>query len=204
MTLGETAGFALKLHGAIWLAGAAAYYKYGDRTDLFEKAARGNRNARQTLRDSIAGELGRQLSPVVRDAARTKTPLLNPNGSYIEQPADVTASEAFYQAIRDFVANSSGALVDYRQILRSTEQWRKWAGRLSHSILALVVLETSMLACVVLLELIGMTDDTREIIMLWSFAPTFVTALTVLVCLAAVHFNQTTISTLRERHDPEA
>ena len=34
MTLGEVAGLGLKVHGAVFLAAAAAYYKFGDRTDL--------------------------------------------------------------------------------------------------------------------------------------------------------------------------
>lgn len=204
MTLGESAGLVLKLHGAVWLAGAAAYYRYGDRTDLFDKAMRGNRNARQTIRDDIAGELGKQLSPVIRDATRTKTTILDPSGKYAEQPTDFASSESFYQAVRDFVSSSSGALLDYRQILRASERWSRWAGRLSHCVLGLVILETLMLAAVLVVQLTGWSETTQERLMLWSFAPTATVALMVLVSLTLVHVNQSTISHLRERHDPEA
>src|ERR1051326_2443317 len=112
MTVGEAAGLALKVHGAAWVAAAAAYYKYGDRTELFEKALQGNRTARQAIRDNIATNLSKQLQPVVRDAARVRSPVLDAGGAYIEHATDVTESEPFYQAIRDYVSLSTGALID--------------------------------------------------------------------------------------------
>ncbi len=74
MTLTAAAALAMKVHGAVWLAAAAAYYKYGDRTNLFSRALQGNRSLRQALRDNIAADLGKQLQPVIRDAARTRSP----------------------------------------------------------------------------------------------------------------------------------
>ena len=73
MTLGEAAGLALKVHGAVWLAAAAAYYKYGDRTNLFEKSLQGNRSARQSILDTVASDLSKQLQPVVRDATGARS-----------------------------------------------------------------------------------------------------------------------------------
>ncbi len=90
MTIGEAAGLALKVHGAVWVAAAAAYYKYGDRTELLEKAVRGNRSARQSLRDNIATELQKQLVPVVRDATRLAgvVDVLNLEAKFFKRSAD--------------------------------------------------------------------------------------------------------------------
>ena len=205
MNVGEAAALGLKVHGPVWIAAAAAYYKYGDRTDLFEKAVRGNRSARQSIRDNIATELRKQLQSVVQNAAGVRASLLDATGAYIEQSTDVTESEPFYQAIRDFVGASTGALLDYRLMLHANDRWRVWARRLSNSILALVSLETFMLAAGMLVFVLG---DLSRVVKPWitiaSFAPTAVLVCLVFVCLAFVHTNQGLIADLRERYDPEA
>ena len=108
MTLSDAAGLALKVHGAVWLAAVAAYYKYGDRTDLFEKALRGNQSLRQAVRDNIATDLSKQLQPVIRDAICVRSPVLDAGGDYVERVTDITKSELYYQAIRDYVSRSTG------------------------------------------------------------------------------------------------
>ena len=95
MTLSDVAALALKVHGAVWLAAVAAYYKYGDRTDLFSRALQGNHRLRQAVRDNIAADLSQQLQPVIRDATRTRFPVLDDAGAYIEYATDITESEAF-------------------------------------------------------------------------------------------------------------
>lgn len=80
MTLGEIAGLGLKVHGAVFLAAAAAYYKFGDRTDLVEKSHKSNRTAKKIMRDRIASDLLEQLRPVVRTAINVRSPLFNADG----------------------------------------------------------------------------------------------------------------------------
>jgi hypothetical protein len=177
MTLGEAAGLALKV----------------------------NRSARQAIRDNIATDLSKQLQPVVRDATRARSPVLDAGGGYIEHATDITESEPFYQAIRDYVSLSAGALVDYRSILQTTERWRTWAHRLSQSILALVILEIVIMACAVLVLVIA--DLTRSAAPWWflaSLVPTAVIVVLLLCCLCIVHVKHGVIVDLRERYDPKA
>jgi hypothetical protein len=205
MTLGEAAGLALKIHGAVWLAAAAAYYKYGDRTELFEKALQGNRSARQAIRDNIATDLSKHLQPVVRNAARVRSPVLDAGGAYVEHATNITESEPFYQAMRDFVSLSAGALIDYRQLLRYTERWRTWAHRLSQSILVLLVVELLLIAGSVLVLVVA--DVTQTATWWWLLASLSPTALVVVFlfwCLCAVHLKHGVIVELRERYDPKA
>ena len=95
MTSSEAAALALKVHGAVWLAAVAAYYKYGDRIDLFDKALRGNRRLREAVRDNVATDLSKQLQPVIRNATSATSPVLDVDGSYIEHAADITESDSF-------------------------------------------------------------------------------------------------------------
>ncbi len=205
MTLGDAAGLALKVHGAVWLAAAAAYYKYGDRTDLFEKALQGNRSARQAIRDNIATELSKQLQQVVRDATRARSPVLDAAGAYIEHATDITESEPFYQAIRDYVSLSLGALVDYRRILEATDRWRTWAHRLSRCILVLLFLQILVMTGAVLVLVFA--DPNRTAAPWWfvgSLVPTGIAVVLLFSCLSVVHVEHGVMVDLRERYDPKA
>lgn len=204
MTLSDAAGLALKVHGAVWLAAVAAYYKYGDRTDLFHKALRGNRSLRQVVRDNIATDLSKQLQPVIRNATRTTSPVLDASGTYVEQVADITESEPFYQAIRDFVSASVGSLLDYRLVLETADCWRKWAHRLSRAILALVILETLVIAGALL---VSVTANQNEIAVSWflaSLGPTCTLVVYLFWCLCIVNMKQGMMVDLREQYDPES
>lgn len=205
MTIGEAAGLALKVHGAVWLAAAAAYYKYGDRTELFEKALQGNRSARESILDAVAGELGKELQPVVREATGARSPVLDAAGGYIEHALDVTEGELFYQALRDYVSGSAEALLDYRRILHCATAWKKWAHRLSRCILALLILEVSVMGGA-LLALIF--DDVSRIAPPWwmaaSLSPTAVVVVILFVCLCFMNAKHGVIVDLRERYDPKA
>ena len=204
MTLSDAVGLALKVHGGVWLAAVAAYYKYGDRTDLFDKALRGNRSLGQAVRDNVATDLSKQLQPVIRDATRATSPVLDAAGDYIEHVADITNSEPFYQAIRDYVSLSAGSLLDYRLVLETADRWRTWAHRLSRSILVLVIFEPLVMAGALLVRV---TADLGRTATPWwflaSLAPTCILVVSLFLCLCIVHMKHGVMLDLRERYDSE-
>ena len=203
MTLGNLAVLALKVHGAVWVAAAAAYYKYGDRTDLFDKALRGNRSLRQSVQDNVAIDLSNQLQPAIREATRATSLVMGADGRYIERVADITESESFYQAVRDYVARSADSLSDYRLVSETVDCWRKWAHRLSLSILVLVIFETLMIAGAVL---VSVTVDNSKVTLIWfllSLAPTGILVASLFVCLCVVHVKHGKMVDLRERYEPK-
>ena len=205
MTLSDAAGLALQVHGAVWVAAAAAYYKYGDRTNLFEKTLRGNQDLRRALRDNIATDLSKHLQTVVRDATHARSPVLDAAGSYIEHATDITESEPFYQAIRDYVSISAGSLLDYRLVLKTEPRWRTWAHRLSHAILALLILETLAIAAAVLVPVIAEPSRTVPLFaFLASFTPTCIVIVLLFCCLCIVHVTHGIIVDLREHYDSES
>ena len=202
MTLSDAAGLALQVHSAIWIAAAAAYYRYGDRTNLFEKTLRGNHDLRRALRDNIATDLNKQLQPVVRDATRARSPVLNAAGSYIEHATDITESEPFYQAIRDYVSSSAGSLLDYRLVLKTEARWRTWAHRMSHSLLALLAWETLSIGGSAIAPMIAAPG--QNVTTAWylaTFAPTCVVIVLLFCCLFNVHVKHSILVDLRERYD---
>ena len=202
MTLSAVAALALKVHGAVLVVAIAAYYKYGDRTSLFSRALQGNRRLRQAVRDNIAAELSRHLQPVIRDAAHTTSPVLNEAGEYIEYATDITESEAFYQAIRDYVSLSASSLLDYRLAIQSGDRWRAWAHRLSSSILTLVILETFLVTAALVAPFVV---DASRVVAPWCFlaslVPTCILVIVLFGCLCTVHIKHGTLVDLRERYD---
>lgn len=205
MNAPEAAGLALKIHGAVWLAAAAAFYKYGDRTELFDKTLRGNQATREAIRDRIAEDMGNQIRPVLRDstARRVRSPILNPSGTnYEEDAGEITRGEPFRQAIRDFVSADSGSLLDYRSILTNADAWRLWAHRLSRWILVLVISQTVILLLDVLTLIFV---DPARIAPPWaipaSLAPTAIIVLPLFFSLCMVHVKHGVIVDIRERYD---
>ena len=202
MTVADATRWVLSVHGTVWVAAAAAYYKYGDRTKLFSEFPKEGRRLRQAVRDKIASELAAQLRPVVRDSASVHSTLLSPGGDYIEESVDITVGERYYQAIHDFVTNASGALVDYRLALAAVRVWRVWAHRLSSSILILVVLEpVVLLTALVVLVPMNETDQAPLWLLLLGSLPTGAVIVGVFLSLILVHMKQGVIIDLEERYD---
>lgn len=203
MTIAEATSLALSVHGAVCLVAAAAYYKFGDRKVLFDKLPQDCRRLMRSIKDEITTDLWAQLRPIVRDSIRAQTTTIKTKGDeYIEEPADVTEGEIYYQAIRDFVTNSSGSLVDYSVILKTVKAWRVWAHLLSWLILILVILEVALLA-MTLLVLVSINGT--EIAPLWSLllgsVPTVVLIVGVFTCLILVHVKQGTIVDMKINYD---
>ena len=205
MTLDDATSLAFTVHGATWIATAAAYYRYGDRTDLFDKSLRGCRRTRQSIRDALATSLSAHLGPVVKDSARVRSAVLDAAGHFLDQQANLAESEPYYQAIRDFVSRSAGALVDYRLALDTVKLWKTWAHRLSKSILFLLVLETVMLGWTVIAVVSAdlSTQASRWTLAVGS-APTTAIILATLCCLVMLNMNHGRLVDLKERYDPDS
>jgi len=203
MTLDDAIQLSLKIHGPVWLAVAAAYYRFGDRREFFEKAVRSNKQTLELIRDDIATELADCLKPIVTADFRVKSAIMDPSGGYIENSVEVTAGEPYYQSLRDYVSKAAGPLIEYGLIIRLNNRWNTWARRLSHSLLLALALEVVILGISIVLLLSG--DPKFEVprsLLALSVLPTALSVSAVLVCLAVVHRTQSDITNVRERYDP--
>ena len=190
MTIEDATSLAFTVHSAIWIATAAAYYRYGDRTDLFDKSLQGCRRTRQSIRDALATSLSAHLSPVIKDSARVRSAVLDPAGHFLDKPVNLAESEPYYQAIRDFVSRSAGALIDYRLALDTVESWKTWAHRLSKAVLFLLVLETVMLGwAVTTIVSADMSTQVSHWTLALGSAPTAAIVLATLCCLVMLNVN---------------
>ena len=202
MNFAEATTLAFSVHGAVLLVAATTYFKYANPKELFDKLPEEIRRLRQSIRNRITSEIADQLRPIVRDSTSVRTGLFRPEGDYFEKPADVTEGEGYYQAVHDFVTNSSTALVDYSLVIGTAKAWRDWAHRLSSSILFLVILESFMLAST-LLVLVSINETLQ--VPLWALlvgsVPTAIVMSGVFTCLIYVHRKQGVIVDLKENYD---
>src|SRR6266852_9727879 len=153
MTHSELVNLILGCHTSIFVAASAAYYKYGDRTELFNRSLQGTDSAFGRIRQRITVELADALKPIFENPGSVPTPIFAPSGeSYIERAVNPVGSELYKEAIRDFLENSGDAIADYRSLLLARRGWCFWARFLSWSLLGLLVLEILLLASIGLLD----------------------------------------------------
>jgi hypothetical protein len=200
MTPTDLLNAALGFHGAAFVGAATAYYKYGDRSELFSKSLAGTEAALVQMRSHIADELGRVLAPLFASPGTDPYPILDPTGSrYVERPLNPVGSEAYKEAVRDFCETYSVVIVHYRTLHRSCERWLAWARTISWTILLLTVWE--LVACAIggLLKL----DDWPPSfsVVAASFFPTAVFAACLIVQLFALQYHHDGIMDIRGRYN---
>ncbi len=116
----------------------AAFYKFGDRTDAYEKSLHGADATVTAVRREIAFALGIRLKPVFDNpGAVVELTVVDALGNPLRQ-AEVSpvGSERYMDAIADFISSDAEHIVDYRTVTRSKNSWCDWAKRLSWTLYA--------------------------------------------------------------------
>ncbi len=136
-TLSDWVNLGLGLDGAVLLAYIAAFYKYGDRTDVYKTALAGIRELLVTIERDIAFQLAMRLQPVFSDAHTViEVSLFQPDGTlFKEVSVSPVGSEKYREAILDFLLAHVDAMQAYREVTIARDSWAMWARRLSRGIL---------------------------------------------------------------------
>jgi hypothetical protein len=135
--------FALTFHASAFAACIVAYYKYGDRTEIFERSLDGTESALAQMRRLIAYQLGVRLKPVFDGSDRVvEITIVDPLGNPArEVSVSPVGSERYNDALFDFVESSRQHLVDYRTLCELRSRWMWWNEKLSLSVLSLMIIE---------------------------------------------------------------
>jgi len=149
MTHQDMLNITLSVHGAVFVGAIAAWYKYGDRSDVLAKSLEGTDNLLRKLRILISSDLSKHIREVLSTVPANPQAILGPDGKnaiYTEKVSNFLESEAFRQAIGDFVSSGANVISDYRVLARARASWCFWARLLSWSILAIIILQAVFLA----------------------------------------------------------
>ena len=187
MTHNDLVNLCLSYHTPVMVAVLAAYYKYGDRTEIFRKSLQGTDATLTRLRQKIAVELEKKLQPIFENSG-TMSVLLIPE-SYTERPANPVGSEVYRESIRDFLDTSSEAVGDYRTLYIARRRWCFWAKFLSWSLLVLLGWQFVVVGSIMFVDKVG-GIPISDWLLKWSALPSglvMVCCLTSLPCMLRCH-----------------
>lgn len=124
----------------------AAWYKYGDRTDLAKKHLDGTKEAVDGLRAYLGRALAAAVKPtikrileeqgVVQDDGTLKIP---PNALLEEFRGD-----NFQDDVSAFVTRDLDEMISYRTLVNERKHWSTWARGLSWGVFSLMVVEIAL------------------------------------------------------------
>jgi hypothetical protein len=111
----------------------AAWYKYGDRTDLAKKSLDGTKEALDELRAYLGRALADAVKPTVeRILAEQGDPVV-----ILEE----LRGENFQDDVSAFVTRDLDEMVTYRMLVHERKHWSLWAQRLSWGVYILMAVE---------------------------------------------------------------
>jgi len=187
-------------HAAILVAAVAAYYKFGDRTDVIAKSLQGTEDSVRELRRRIAGDLADWLRKDLAQSSTVANLILGPaTQSYVERPTDVFAGERYRDSVRSFVEASMNRLVDCRSLVSLRDEWIRCARHLSWLILGLVAYEALVAGSLALIDRMGVFTFPDAIIK-WAGAPTAVALVVLLVQMVVMLRLHDRITDIRQKY----
>jgi hypothetical protein len=139
----EWLSWSLGVDGAALLAYIAAFYRYGDRTEVYRNSLSGTRDLIVEIERQIAFELAVRLKPVFSGDIPPviEVVLFQADGSLSrEVTVNPVGSEKYREAVLDFVLSQNDAMIAYRIVTLCRNRWVRWARCLSWSLLAGIVM----------------------------------------------------------------
>jgi hypothetical protein len=190
-------GIAATAHAAVLLGALAAYYKFGDRTEIVARSLRGIDDTLRELRRLIAADLADALrEDLIEDASVAAAVTAH---AYVERPAPLFASERYRESVREFVERSTSRMVDCRSLVLGRDAWSRAASRLSWTLLTLVGYQACVAGLLVFLDKTGVVQFPDSLV-IWAAAPTAVLILSCGLWLVLVQRKHDIISDIRQRY----
>ena len=187
---------ALGTHATLLVGVLAAYYKYGDRTEI---TARGLQGTDATLRE-IRRKIAASLADAVREQLAAPTLILEASTeSYVERPSNPLESERYREAVRDFVEGNSSFLIDCRNLTLYRNAWLRAARRLSWILLAFGAYEGAVAGALALVDKTGVFSI-PDVAVLLAAIPTALFFLAGLLCLGSMQVDHDRIMSIRNRY----
>jgi hypothetical protein len=119
----------------------AAWYKYGDRTDLADKSLRGTKEALDELRAYLGRALAEAVKPTVQRIIQSNIQL---DGT-LNIPPDAILEELrgdnFQDDVSSFVTSDLDEMLFYRILIHARKRWSLWAQRISWGVYVFLAVE---------------------------------------------------------------
>ena len=145
MTHSTLINWALGIHGVVFVIALPIFFKYADRTNMFERSFKISLDTIQRIKERIYAELTITLKPLFgqpEGKAIKIMEILRPDGeAWTEESVRVNPqeTEAYKNAIYGLINNYTMAMGDYRILKTTIDRCKFWAGYLNWSILAVLI-----------------------------------------------------------------
>lgn len=147
------------------------HFRYGDRSEQFEKSMKGLSDTLGVMKRLIASGIAERLRPVFENSGSVTSVLFDPAGKqFQENYVSPVGSEVFKDALFAFVQSDTEPLCDYRRLIDVRDRWLFWSRVQSWTCLAALIVECLLTAGLFIsVKLLSATIDLRHI--LWTIAP---------------------------------
>ncbi len=192
-------------HSALFAVAVGAFYKYGDRSEVFAKSLEGSDRLMRKMRIMISSELREELVRLFENSESVPNVLLAPDGSpysdgtYSEKVTRVFRSEAYRECLHSFVEENSHVLADYHLVYVARTTWLAWMRRLSWAVTGLLCWQAVMCLAFGFCE-VKQSVIPRPISEL-SFVPSGILIALALSCLPFILRNHDRIMEARLKYD---
>lgn len=201
MTHAALAAVALKSHAALLVGVLAAYYKFGDRTEVTARSLQGTEATLREVRRLIAATLADALREQNATPSTSSSVIITSISEqvYAERPSNFLNSERYRDAVREFVEGQSRTLADCRSLLSHRDAWMNAARRLSRVLLAFAAYEGLVAGS---LAFVDGTDVYHfcDLVIELAGAPSALFFLAGLACMLSMLISHDRITEIRHRY----
>lgn len=144
MTHSDLNEISLYIHGVVLLGLIAAWYKYGDRSDIIANSLAGTYALLTNLKHRISSDLLITIKKGFSPLPSNFNPVTINNGksfNYHEYTTNFIESEKFHECISDYVENNTEYLSDYQELKSACIKWCFWVMLLSWIILSTIIFQ---------------------------------------------------------------
>lgn len=163
MTHSTLITLSIAIHSTAFLISLVYFFKYADRTAMFEKSFKISLDCIQRIKEKIYAELSTTLKPLFEQPeckAIKILEILRPDGeAWTEENAGVNPqeTEGYKNAIYGLINNYTMAMGDYRILKTTILRCKFWAGYLCWSILAVLFIQgLALIYCGIIDKILGL------------------------------------------------
>ncbi len=200
MTHDALVGLNIGAHAALLLGVLAAYYKFGDRTEIIDRSLQGTeatlKEIRRIISSHLADNLRRDLGP---SSPASSIVVLATAESYVERPSNPFDSERFRDVIREFVEDETASLVDCRNLILSRDSWMRAVRQLGRCLLLFAAYEGIVAGVLVFLDK-AVVYQFPDVVIKLTAIPTSLFFLFAVFCMLRMQRNHDQITEIRHRY----
>lgn len=196
----------LGVHGPVLLAAIGAYYKYGDRSEIYAKSLSCTDDIVRELKRKIVDGLINAVDVIFIRNLNMPSIIVSANGraadgvAYAERVPEVHRSEAFRDAVAGYMNGASKDLDDYRVVRSARAAWLAAMRWVSWSLLFL--LSWQAVVCIGLVTLTFLSVSLRPLVACVLCIPTCLLVLAAIGGLGFALREHDTITKQRIQHEP--